>query len=158
MNNFVFWNPTKIIFGRETLPALVEELREREIRKVLLIYGQGSILKNGIYEQITHLLNQNGVEMVELPGIQPNPVLSGVEEGIRLCLEHSVQALMPVGGGSVYDTAKAIAAGVPYAPGSVWDLFRDRVPVPPGALPIFGVLTTSATGTEMNCNAVITHE
>ena len=84
-------------------------------------------------------------------------MLEPVRKGIKIFREKNLEGILPVGGGSVYDTAKAIAAGVAYAPGDVWDLFGDRVPVPEGTPPIFGVLTTSATGTEMNRNAVITN-
>ncbi len=158
MNNFTCWNPTKIVFGKDTLGALGEELASRGISRVLLVYGKGSIFKNGVYEEVTASLKAKGILWEDLGGIQANPLLEPVRKGIEIFREKNLEAIVPVGGGSVYDTAKAIAAGVAYAPGDVWDLFGDRVAVPQGAPPIFGVLTTSATGTEMNRNAVITNE
>jgi alcohol dehydrogenase YqhD (iron-dependent ADH family) len=158
MNNFTCWNPTKIVFGKDTLGALGEELASRGISRVLLVYGKGSIFKNGVHEKVTASLKAKGILWEDLGGIQANPLLEPVRKGIEIFREKNLEAIVPVGGGSVYDTAKAIAAGVAYAPGDVWDLFGDRVPVPEGAPPIFGVLTTSATGTEMNRNAVITNE
>ncbi len=158
MNNFTYWNPTKIVFGRDTLGTLGEELSLRGMSRVLLVYGKGSIFQNGVYEKVAASLKEKNIAWEELGGVQANPVLKPVREGIRLVREKKLEALVPVGGGSVYDTAKAIAAGVAYAPGDVWDLFGDRIPVPEGTPPLFGVLTTSATGTEMNRNAVITNE
>lgn len=157
MNNFTYWNPTKIIFGRDTLGALATELKAAGISSVLLLYGKGSIFGNGVHKKVVSSLEEAHIDFVELGGVQPNPVISKVREGIRLCREKHLEAIVPVGGGSVYDTAKGIAAGFGYC-GDVWDLFNDRVPVQGDVLPIFGILTTSATGTEMNRNAVITNE
>jgi len=125
---------------------------------LLVLYGEDFIFESGIYHRVTSSLEKANIAWEELRGIRPNPLLGKVREGIRLFREEKLEALVPLGGGSVYDTAKAIAAGVAYAPGDVWDLFEGTAPVPEKTPPLFGVLTTSATGTEMNCSAVITNE
>ena len=156
MRDFVFYNPTRIIFGRKAADKIGEAVAAAGIRSALLIYGKGSVRTTGLYDRVRASLAQAGVEVEDLAGVQPNPVVSKVREGIALCRERNLEAVIPVGGGSVYDTAKAVAAGVRYA-GDIWDLYGDRIPVK-GALPIFGILTTSATGSEMNRGSIITNE
>ena len=156
MRDFVFYNPTQIIFGRKAADTLGEAVAAAGIRSALLIYGKGSVRTTGLYDRVRASLAQAGVEVEDLSGVQPNPVVSKVREGIALCRERNLEAVIPVGGGSVYDTAKAVAAGVRYE-GDIWDLYGDRIPVK-GALPIFGILTTSATGSEMNRGSIITNE
>lgn len=156
LNNFTFINPTKIIFGKNTGGRIGEEIKKAGITKVLLVYGKGSIFKNGVYDSVTASLQKNNVKFAEVGGVQPNPVLSKVQEGIDTARQEQVQAIVPVGGGSVYDSAKAIAAGHNYD-GNVWDFFARKAQIK-SALPIFGVLTISATGSEMNNTAVITKE
>lgn len=152
MNPFIFQNPTKLLFGKGKLSALKDEpMGER----VLLVYGGGSIKKNGIYQQVTDFIQQRGITFVELSGVEPNPKLSTVREGIELCRQEQVDFILAVGGGSVIDCAKAIAAGVKYS-GDVWDLIASRVQAQ-DALPIGTVLTLAATGSEMNGNSVITN-
>ena len=156
MRDFVFYNPTRIIFGRKAADKIGEAVAAADIRSALLIYGKGSVKASGVYDRVRASLAQAGVEAVDLSGVQPNPVVSKVREGIALCRERNLEAVIPVGGGSVYDTAKAVAAGVRYE-GDIWELYGDRIPVK-GALPIFGILTTSATGSEMNRGSIITNE
>ena len=156
MRDFVFYNPTRIIFGRKAADKIGEAVAAADIRSALLIYGKGSVRTTGLYDRVRASLAQAGVEVEDLSGVQPNPVVSKVREGIALCRERNLEAVIPVGGGSVYDTAKAVAAGVRYE-GDIWDLYGDRIPVK-GALPIFGILTTSATGSEMNRGSIITNE
>ena len=156
MRDFVFYNPTRIIFGRKAADKIGEAVAAADIRSALLIYGKGSVKTTGLYDRVRASLAQAGVEVEDLSGVQPNPVVSKVREGIALCRERNLEAVIPVGGGSVYDTAKAVAAGVRYE-GDIWDLYGDRIPVK-GALPIFGILTTSATGSEMNRGSIITNE
>ena len=156
MRDFVFYNPTRIIFGRKAADKIGEAVAAAGIRSALLIYGKGSVRTTGLYDRVRASLAQAGVEVEDLAGVQPNPVVSKVREGIALCRERNLEAVIPVGGGSVYDTAKAVAAGVRYE-GDIWDLYGDRIPVK-GALPIFGILTTSATGSEMNRGSIITNE
>ena len=156
MRDFVFYNPTRIIFGRKAADKIGEAVAAADIRSALLIYGKGSVRTTGLYDRVRASLAQAGVEVEDLSGVQPNPVVSKVREGIALCRERNLEAVIPVGGGSVYDTAKAVAAGVRYE-GDIWELYGDRIPVK-GALPIVGILTTSATGSEMNRGSIITNE
>ncbi|MDI3525471.1 MAG: alcohol dehydrogenase [Candidatus Atribacteria bacterium] len=156
MENFVFYNPTKLIFGKGTIPQIGSEISKYGYQKVLLLYGQGSIKRNGVYEQVISSLKENGLQWVELSGVKPNPLLSKVKEGIELSSREKVEAILAVGGGSVIDSAKAIAVGFHYS-GDIWDIFLGKHS-PEKALPIFTVLTMSATGSEMNCGAVITKD
>lgn len=156
MRNFVFYNPTKILFGEGKIADLGKEIVNHGAKKVLLHYGKSSIFKNGVYDQVTKTLKEAGIEYVEFGGVKANPVLSMVYEGIELCRNENVDAILAVGGGSVIDSAKAIAAGVKYD-GDVWDAFEGKVRLKDG-LPIFTVLTLSATGSEMNGGSVITKE
>ncbi len=155
MKDFVFHNPTKIIFGKGRISELGSEVR-RTSRKVLLVYGRGSIKKNGVYDQVVDSLRTAGIEFVELPGVKPNPVLSKVHEGVELAKKEKVDGIVAVGGGSTIDTSKTIAAGF-YYDGDIWDAFVGRYEVK-RSLPIYVVLTLSATGSEMNMGAVITNE
>ncbi|HOP75554.1 MAG TPA: iron-containing alcohol dehydrogenase [Bacillota bacterium] len=155
MENFEFCSPTKIIFGRG-MESRVGAETKKYANKVLLHYSGGSIKKSGLYEKVTQSLREAGVEFVELGGVQPNPRLSLVREGIALCREHKLEMVLAVGGGSVIDSAKAIALGVPYS-GDVWDFFANRA-VPAEALPKGVVLTIPAAGSEASKSAVITNE
>lgn len=154
MNNFTYYNPTKIYFGRNTIKNIGREMREQGVKKALLVCGRQSIFSNGVYDQVSSSLIGWYVDFIRFSGIQPNPLLSKVEEGVRLARQEGVDAILAVGGGSVFDSAKAIAAGVAHD-GPVWDFFTGQARIK-SALPIFGVLTLSATGSEMNGNAVIT--
>ncbi len=154
MNNFTYYNPTKIYFGKDTIKNIGRELREHGIRKVLLVCGRQSIFSTGVYDRVSASLVGWHVDFVRFSGVQSNPVLSKVQEGIQLGRKEEVDAVLAVGGGSVFDSAKVIAAGVKHE-GDVWDLFTGQAKIE-DALPIFGVLTLSATGSEMNGNAVIT--
>ncbi len=154
MNNFTYYNPTKVYFGRDTIKNIGRELRENGIRKVMLVCGRQSIFSTGVYDRVSASLVGWHVDFIRFSGIQANPILSKVQEGIKLARQQEVDAVLAVGGGSVFDSAKVIAAGVKYD-GDVWDLFTGQARIEE-ALPIFGVLTLSATGSEMNGNAVIT--
>lgn len=155
MENFTFMNPTKVIFGKGVISKLGEEISKIG-RKVLLLYGQGSIKKNNVYDTVVKSLKGSNITFVELSGIKPNPVLSKVKEAISIARNENIEAIVAVGGGSVIDTAKATAAGYYYS-GDIWDLFL-RLCKTEKALPIFSVLTISATSSEMNNGAVITNE
>lgn len=155
MEEFIFHNPTKIIFGRGKIGELGKEIHPVGSR-VLLVYGQGSIRKYGVYDQIVRSLEDGGIERVELPGVRPNPVLSLVYRGIERAREAGVDAVVAAGGGSAMDTAKAIAAGVP-ADHDVWEFFQFRRTIQ-RALPVFAVPTVAASASEMNGAAVITRE
>ena len=155
MLNFRFLSPTEIIFGKGTEGSAGEECKKYG-KKVLLHYGGGSIKKSGLYQKITASLKQSNVDFIELGGVQPNPRLSLVQQGIALCRQNSVDFVLAVGGGSVIDSAKAIAAGVLYD-GDVWDFYTGDA-VPDKALPVGVVLTIPAAGSEASQSSVITKE
>ncbi|MBA4421369.1 MAG: NADH-dependent alcohol dehydrogenase [Anaerolinea sp.] len=155
MDNFTFTNPTKIIFGRGTENKVGKEAAAYS-NKVLLHYGSGSIKASGLYDRVTASLREASVEIVELPGVKANPSLSLVQEGIRICHEQNIPFILAVGGGSVIDSAKGIAAGVMYG-GDVWDLYTDKARVK-SALPVGTVLTIPAAGSEASTGTVITKE
>ncbi|MBA4494458.1 iron-containing alcohol dehydrogenase [Paenactinomyces guangxiensis] len=154
MDTFVFHNPTKLIFGKGKLPALKEEVPVYG-KKVLLVYGGGSIKRNGIYHETLQYLEEIDAEVLELAGVEPNPRLTTVQRGVEICKQEKVDFLLAVGGGSVIDATKAIAVGAKYD-GNVWDIITKKVQ-PVDALPFGTVLTLAATGSEMNSGSVITN-
>ncbi|GGC81256.1 NADH-dependent alcohol dehydrogenase [Thalassobacillus devorans] len=154
MDTFQFHNPTKLIFGKDQLEKLIDELPQGT-KKVLMIYGGGSIKKNGIYDKVMGKLKTFGAEVFELAGVEPNPRISTVRKGVDICKQENIDFLLAVGGGSVIDCTKTIAAGAKYE-GDAWDLVTKQA-VPEGALPFGTVLTLAATGSEMNGGAVITN-
>jgi alcohol dehydrogenase len=151
MENFVFRNPTKIIFGKSTENQVGKEVTE--YKKVLLHYGEGSIKKSGLYDRVVESLKRAGVSFIELAGVKPNPLLSLVYEGVRLCRENDVDFILAVGGGSVIDSAKAIAMGACYA-GDVWDFYTNKATCK-AALPVGVILTIAAAGSESSDSSVI---
>ncbi|GKW47368.1 iron-containing alcohol dehydrogenase [Planococcus sp. NCCP-2050] len=155
MNSFSFYNPVKLIFGKGQLEALKTELPNYG-KKVLLVYGGGSIKKNGLYDEVIDTLNQAGLEIFELSGVEPNPRITTARKGIEICKKENIDVLLAVGGGSVIDCTKLIACGATYE-GDAWD-FVSRKAQPEGALPFGTVLTIAATGSEMNAGSVITNE
>ncbi len=155
MSKFIYHNPVKVYFGENQLGYLAEELKKYGCR-VLLTYGSGSIKKIGLYEQIVNEVQKAGLELFELSGIEPNPSIRSVREGIALCHENKVDVLLAVGGGSVIDATKFIGAGVFYD-GDPWDLVNQKALIT-DCLPIVTVLTLSAAGSEMNGGGVITNE
>ncbi|UPM52515.1 iron-containing alcohol dehydrogenase [Gottfriedia acidiceleris] len=154
MNKFIFNNPTKLIFGKGQLTELKKEIPFYG-KNVLLLYGGGSIKQNGLYSKIIALLKEININIVELGGVEPNPRLTTVNKGIELVRKHNIDIILAVGGGSVIDCAKAIAAGSHYD-GDVWDIVTKKV-IPSKAIPIGTILTIAATGSEMNGGAVITN-
>ncbi len=154
MEAFTFYNPTRISFGVGTIKNLGMELSKAGIKKILLIAGGGSIKQNGVYNQVLDSLTKSGIQSVEAWGVQANPILSKTRNIVSLAKESEVSAVLAVGGGSVIDTAKAVAAG--YFATDTWNLFTGKEKLEQ-ALPIYTVLTLSATGSEMNGNAVITN-
>jgi alcohol dehydrogenase YqhD (iron-dependent ADH family) len=155
MQNFVFHNSTKIIFGRKTIPSIGPETAELA-NSALLVYGRASIRKTGLYEQIVFSLQQAGVEIIEHGGVQSNPLLAHVRQGIAKVKQHNLSAVVAVGGGSVIDTAKAIAAGS-IVDHDVWKFFTGKKSIK-AVLPVITVLTLAAAGSEMNSGMVITNE
>ncbi|WP_263703427.1 iron-containing alcohol dehydrogenase [Bacillus thuringiensis] len=154
MQNFVFRNPTKLIFGKGQLEQLKTEIPQFG-KKVLLVYGGGSIKRNGIYDNVISILKDINAEVFELTGVEPNPRVSTVKKGIQICKENGVEFILAVGGGSVIDCTKAIAAGSKYD-GDVWDIVTKKT-FANEALPFGTVLTLAATGSEMNAGSVITN-
>ncbi|OGS60073.1 MAG: hypothetical protein A3J79_04660 [Elusimicrobia bacterium RIFOXYB2_FULL_62_6] len=155
MQNFTFYNPVKIIFGRGTVPKIGPEAAKAG-KIALLVYGGGSVKKNGVYAALTESLAKSGVAFVEHSGVKPNPVLSHTREGVIKAKMNGCDLVIAAGGGSVIDEAKAIAAGAKYG-GDVWDFFCGKARVSE-ALPLFTILTIPATGSEMNCGCVVTNE
>ncbi|MEG9298176.1 iron-containing alcohol dehydrogenase [Mangrovibacillus sp. Mu-81] len=154
MNTFTFYNPTKLIFGKGQVEQL-KDLVPQYGKKVLLVYGGGSIKRNGLYDEVVTILNSIDAQVHELPGVDPNPRLSSVREGVKICKDNDIDFLLAVGGGSVIDCTKAIAAGAKYD-GDAWDLVTKKAAAHE-ALPFGTVLTLAATGSEMNAGSVITN-
>ena len=155
MENFEFRNPTKILFGRGTEEKVGDEVAAYS-KNILLHYGGGSIKASGLYDRVTASLKKAGVAWVELGGVKPNPRLSLVYEGIKLCKEHKLGLILAVGGGSVIDSAKSIAMGA-LIEGDVWDFYLGKG-APVAALPVGTVLTIPAAGSEASTGTVITNE
>ncbi len=155
MKNFTLHIPTRLIFGRGAIASIGTEIARDGHKFVLMIAGGGSIKRTGVYEQVVESLRNNDRRWEECWGVQPNPTLSKVREMIAQARRLGVDAVLAVGGGSVIDSAKAVAAG--YYVDDVWELFEKDEPVN-RALPVYTVLTLSAAGSEMNPYAVITNE
>ena len=153
MNDFTYYNPTKIEFGRAKENNIGLYIKEANIKKVLLVYGTGSIKKSGLHQRVISSLNEHNITYEELEGVVSNPLLSRVNDGIKLAKETKVEAVLGVGGGSVVDSAKAIAVGALYD-GDVWDFFIHKAEIA-AALPVFTVMTLSAAASEMNGNSVV---
>jgi alcohol dehydrogenase len=154
MQNFTFWNPTKLIFGKGQLEQLKSEI-PRYGKKVLVVYGGGSIKRSGLYDNVINLLNEIDAQVFELPGVEPNPRITTARKGVEICKSEGIDVLLAVGGGSVIDCTKLIAAGAKYD-GDAWDLVTRKAVVNE-ALPFGTVLTLAATGSEMNSGSVITN-
>jgi alcohol dehydrogenase YqhD (iron-dependent ADH family) len=152
MENFTYSIPTKVYFGKGQIKNLAVAIKEYG-NKVLIAYGGGSIKKIGLYDEMIKILNDNEISYVELSGIEPNPRIETVREGIKICKENNVEVVLAVGGGSTIDCAKVIAAGVKYD-GDAWDLVTKLEKIEE-VLPIVTILTLSATGSEMDGFAVI---
>ncbi len=154
MNNFTFYSPTEFVFGKETENRAGELAIKYGATKVLVVYGGGSVLRNGLLERVRQAFLKAGLEFVEMGGVQPNPTDEKVYEGIDICRKEQVDFILAVGGGSVIDTAKAIAVGVPYD-GDFWDFYIQKASIKK-ALKVAVVLTIPAAGSEGSGNSVIT--
>ena len=156
MHNFEYYTPTKVVFGKNTEAETGKLVKEQNCRKVLVHYGNGSVVRSGLLDRICRSLNAEGIQYVSLGGVVPNPRLSKVREGILLCRQEGVDFILAVGGGSVIDSAKAIGYGIANE-GDVWDFYaRKRTAY--ACLPIGAVLTIAAAGSEMSNSSVITNE
>lgn len=156
LGNFSYCNPTKLYFGEDSMNALNQELPKYG-KTVQLIYGGGSIKKNGIYDQVVAILQANGKTIVEDAGVMPNPTVEKLYEGVRIARENNVDLLLAVGGGSVIDYAKAVSVSV-NCDEDPWDKYYIRFDEPTcETLPVGCVLTMVGTGSEMNAGSVITN-
>jgi len=156
MKDFTYYNPTRIEFGMGKEKNIGTYIAEYGVSKVLIVYGSERIKKSGLFDTIAKSLSDNGINFEELGGVQSNPLLSKVYDGIQLAKAKGLEAVLAVGGGSVLDSSKAIAAGAAYE-GDVWDFFIHTA-VPNKALKIFDIMTLAATGSEMNNYAVVTKD
>ena len=157
LGNFSYCNPTKLYFGDDSLRFLSEELHKYG-PNVVLIYGGGSIKKNGIYEEVTRILQESGKNVAEIAGVMPNPTLAKLYEGIEIARSHHADLLLAVGGGSVCDYAKAVSISV-NCEEDPWEKYYLRFEEPAcETLPVGCVLTMVGTGSEMNAGAVITNQ
>lgn len=156
MNNFDFYSPTKIYFGKERENEIGYIIKSFGYCRIMLHYGQNSIKKNGLYERIVKSLNENSIEYVELGGVLPNPKVSLVREGVKMAREAKIEMILAIGGGSVIDSTKAIACAY-YLDVDPWCLNAHEV-TPVKALPIGCILTISAAGSELSNSCVITND
>lgn len=154
MLDFTYNIPTKIHFGKDALDYVGEEVKKYS-DKVLITYGGGSIKKNGVYDKVVSELKNSGVEIFELSGIEPNPRIDSVREGVKIIKENNIGAILAVGGGSTIDASKFMAAGA-CADFDPWEFISKGKPMSP-AIPLLSVLTMAATGSEMDCGGVITN-
>ena len=155
MRDFSFCNPVRIEFGKGKEEHIGQYMKEVGAKKALVLYGSERVRKSGLMGVVESSLKASGIEFTQLGGIKSNPVLSKVNEAIKLAKEFGADSVLAVGGGSVLDSAKAVAAGACYE-GDVWDFFTGKSPSV--ALKIFDIITLAATGSEMNCGGVVTKE
>lgn len=156
MKNFIYYTPTKVLFGRGEEDKIGSILSSYKATKILLHYGKGSVIKSGLLSKIKAHLKSYNMEYLELPGVEPNPKLSLVEKGVKLVKENSIDFILAIGGGSVIDSAKSIAVGacVEHTP---W-LFSSHEKIPEKAIPLGVILTLAASGSDMSDSCVITHD
>lgn len=154
MNNFYYQIPTEIYFGKGQVKQLAVEIPKYG-KRVLLVYGGGNIKRIGLYQAVHSILEEVGIEVTELSGVEPNPRIETVRAGVELCRKNNIEVILAVGGGSTIDCAKVISAGAKYA-GDPWDIVTKLVPVT-ATLPVITVLTLAATGSEMDRFAVISN-
>ena len=153
MDSFEFMSPTKFILEKDADKRCGEEVKKLSDNVLFVHYGDGFTYESGLHRRIVEALETAGLEWYELPGVEPNPKVSLVRKGIEICKEHKIGCVLAVGGGSVIDTAKAVAVGAKYD-GDVWDFYNKKA-VPTGALPIGVVMTLTATGSEGSNGSVL---
>jgi len=156
IKDFNFYSPTQVVFGKSAEEQLAALVRRYGGTRVLVHYGGGSARRSGLLDKVFGMLGDAGIGYVELGGVVPNPLLSLVKDGIALCRKEKIDFILAVGGGSVIDSAKAIAYGVPYD-GDPWD-FWDGKAVPQSSLPVGTILTIPAAGSEMSDSCVVTRD
>lgn len=153
MTDFEFYNPVKVFFGKDMLPKLATQIPSGS--RVMLLYGGGSIMKNGVYDRVRTALER--FDVTDFGGIEPNPLYETAMKAVELAREKKIDFLLAVGGGSVIDATKFIAAAIPYKLGDPWNILAKKMPVV-SAVPLGVVLTLPATGSEMNKNSVISRK
>lgn len=156
MNDFSFYSPTKIVFGRKVTDRVGAELAAAGYRKALIVYGKGSVVRSGTLDRVKSSLDAAGIAHVELGGVRPNPEIGLVREGVKLARANGIDLVLPVGGGSAMDCAKAIALGAVYD-GDVWDFYGNHV-APVDHLPVAAVVTIPASGSEASNSSVISND
>ncbi|CAL5997135.1 Alcohol_dehydrogenase [Hexamita inflata] len=158
IQSFDWYNPTKLIVKHDASAEIVDYLVQDNITSVMLVYGRSSAKRIGVYDAVVNALKMKNIRIFELPNIRPNPQIERVIEGINICRQHNIQAMLPLGGGSCFDTAKGIAIGALFSHDvpaeTIWNCY-ERTLVPKSALPIYGVMTCSGTGSEMNHASVM---
>lgn len=155
MNNFTWFIPTIVMFGKGLTQKIGDQIAGIGAKKIMLIMGGQSVYRSGAYEQVAESLKRNKIEFIEMTGVKSNPRVEFIREAIARLAVTPVDVIVPVGGGSVFDTAKAIAAGAK-CNGDIWELIKGKLPITK-TLPVMGVLTASATSSEMNNIAVISN-
>ena len=157
LGNFSYCNPTKLYFGENALDNLHTELKKYG-KNVLLVYGGGSIKKNGLYDAVMAILKDEGKNVAEDPGVMPNPTIHKLYEGVEIARRHNAEFILAVGGGSVIDYSKALCVSVNSGDDDLWEKYFIRFEEPTcETLPVGAILTMAGTGSEMNAGAVITH-
>ena len=156
MNDFVFCSPTKFVFGQDAVDQTGAQMAALGFSKVLLVFGQGSVVRSGVLDRVKASLDAAGIAYVEAGGVRPNPEVNWVRDAIATARDTQVDGVLAVGGGSVIDAAKATAFGVPYE-GDVWDFFAKKQPIE-ACLPIAVVLTIPAAGSEASSSCVISND
>jgi alcohol dehydrogenase YqhD (iron-dependent ADH family) len=154
--NFEFYTPTRVFFGRDTENRVGEIVSSYGYRRILLVYGGGSVKKSGLYDRVCDSLRAHGIAFSEISGVKPNPLLSLAEQGMALARKEKAELVLAIGGGSVIDTAKEIAIGA-LDDGDHWDFYSGKR-TPEKALPVGVILTISAAGSEMSSSAVLTND
>lgn len=155
MQDFIYYAPTKVYFGKDKHKDVGKIISELGYKKIMMQYGKGSIKKSGLYDEVMNSLNEYGIKVVEMGGVEPNPKVSFVRKAAKIARENKVEMILAVGGGSVLDSSKVTAVGA-VNDCDVWD-FVKRKEVPECALPVGCILTISAAGSEMSASAVLTN-
>ena len=156
MENFTYYAPTRVIFGKGVIDSLGKEAEKLEDQKAIIVYGSNRVEKNGILQKVEEQLDTWGIEHIRFPGVKANPTVNHAREGIKLAKDYSADLLIAIGGGSAIDTAKAMAIGAVNA-GDIWDIWTGKVPFTE-CLDVACVLTIPAAGSEMSNSAVLTNE
>ncbi len=157
LGDFTYYNPTKLFFGKDALDNLGSELRKYG-KNILLVYGGGSIKRNGIYDKVINILKKEGKNIFEDSGVMPNPTIEKVIEGVKIARDNKVDFILAIGGGSVIDYSKALSVSIHYEGNDIWEKYYERFEEPTCKIvPVGSVLTMVGTGSEMNCGSVITN-